>query len=126
MSESSLSKYRTYRGLTKALLTAGGLWPYHNSSIFYRVWPYLQIIVSSGMVLAILGFVREHFSNVALVTRGLSVMTSHLTTMFKVFVKKKKNDEKRQRHDQIHFIICCMWSKVDVFGDKSRGSSGAP
>ncbi|KAG8037789.1 hypothetical protein G9C98_006000 [Cotesia typhae] len=84
MSESGLSKYRTYRGLTKALLTAGGLWPYHNSSIFYRVWPYLQIIVSSGMVLAILGFVREHFSNVDLVTRALSVMTSHLTTIVKL------------------------------------------
>ncbi|XP_044596928.1 uncharacterized protein LOC123273550 isoform X2 [Cotesia glomerata] len=101
MSESSLSKYRTYRGLTKALLTAGGLWPYHNSSIFYRVWPYLQIIVSSGMVLAILGFVREHFSNVALVTRGLSVMTSHLTTMFKLMCLAINREDLAELHEHL-------------------------
>ncbi|XP_014298177.2 odorant receptor 13a-like [Microplitis demolitor] len=84
MSKSRISDYKAYRGLTKTLLTVGGLWPYSNSNIFYRFLPYIQIILNLGMALAILGFVHDHFSNIALVTRGMSVMTSFLTTILKV------------------------------------------
>lgn len=94
MSKSRISDYKAYRGLTKTLLTVGGLWPYSNSNIFYRFLPYIQIILNLGMALAILGFVHDHFSNIALVTRGMSVMTSFLTTILKVLELIKINIDK--------------------------------
>ncbi|XP_014298189.1 odorant receptor 4-like [Microplitis demolitor] len=84
MSANKVSDYTTYREITKNLMTISGLWPYENSNIFYRLIPYIQISLNLGMALVILGFVRQHFTNIALVTRGLSIMTSFLTVIIKV------------------------------------------
>ncbi|XP_044596873.1 uncharacterized protein LOC123273521 isoform X2 [Cotesia glomerata] len=84
MTDNNVSDYITYRKVTKNLMTIIGLWPYENPSFFYQLVPYIQILLSLGMGLGIFGFVLDHFSNIGLVTRGLSVMTSFITIILKV------------------------------------------
>ncbi|CAD6214716.1 GSCOCT00014024001.2-RA-CDS, partial [Cotesia congregata] len=89
MTENNVSDYITYREVTKKLMTIIGLWPYENSSFFYRLVPYIQISLNLGMALAIFGFVLDHFPNIGLVTRGLSIMTSFITVVCLVINQKE-------------------------------------
>nr|WGO81754.1 olfactory receptor 76 [Microplitis mediator] len=84
MTKSRISEYRAFHDFTKRLLTIGGLWPYDNTNIFYRLLPYVQIFLNLGMALVVYGFVQKHFSNVAVVTRGFGIMTSFVTAILKV------------------------------------------
>lgn len=84
MSHGALSVYATYRETTKRFLLIVGLWPKEQPRFLYRLLPWTQIFLSLGMVLTLTGYVREHFNNVALVTKGMSVMTSFLTVTLKV------------------------------------------
>ncbi|XP_053593403.1 odorant receptor 4-like [Microplitis demolitor] len=85
MSKSIISDYRAFHKLTKRLTTVVGLWPYENSCIFYRLLPYFQISLNLILVLAMLGFVCKHFSNISLVTSSLSIMTTFMTVIIKLF-----------------------------------------
>ncbi|XP_044596744.1 odorant receptor 9a-like [Cotesia glomerata] len=105
MAKNGISDYRAFHDLTKILLTVGGLWPYSNSNMLYRLLSYVQGFLSLGMTLVVFGFVLENFSNVALVTRGLSVMTSFTSAILKVvcFIIKHKDMEELHKNLDPYF-----------------------
>ncbi|KAG8037794.1 hypothetical protein G9C98_006005, partial [Cotesia typhae] len=98
MAKNGISDYRAFHDLTKRLLTVGGLWPYSNSNLLYRLLPYIQIFLNLAMALVVFGFVLEHFSNVAAVTRGLSSMTSFASAILKVVCLIRKHKEITELH----------------------------
>ncbi|CAD6214712.1 GSCOCT00004189001.3-RA-CDS [Cotesia congregata] len=101
MAKNGISDYRAFHDLTKRLLTVGGLWPYSNSNILYRLLPYIQIFLNLAMALVVFGFVLEHFSNVAVVTRGLSSMTSFASAILKVVCLIRKHKEITELHKNL-------------------------
>ncbi|CAD6214708.1 GSCOCT00013826001.3-RA-CDS [Cotesia congregata] len=101
MAKSGISNYRAFHDLTKILLTIGGLWPYSNSNILYRLLSYVQGFLSLGMTLVVFGFILENFSNVALVTRGLNVMTSFTSAVLKVVCLILKHREMEELHKNL-------------------------
>lgn len=79
-----LSEFVAYRGLTKRLLSIIGLWPHAQPSFFYRSLPILQLLLFICASLTILGYVIKNFTDVALVTKGMSLMIGYLTCALKV------------------------------------------
>lgn len=106
MTKSRISEYRAFHDFTKRLLTIGGLWPYDNTNIFYRLLPYIQIFLNLGMALVVYGFVQKHFSNVAVVTRGFGIMTSFVTAILKVNFFSKNNSLSTSFNEQ--FLRICI------------------
>lgn len=85
MSQKKISDYLIYREIVKKLLIVVGLWPYDNPSIFYNFLPYIQILVNVFLCFGMLGFVQKNFTNIGLVTKGMSIMTSLMSTIIKVW-----------------------------------------
>ncbi|XP_063975398.1 odorant receptor 4-like [Diachasmimorpha longicaudata] len=85
MSDSEkLRTYVAYREHLRWLLDFAGLWPSENSSLAYRMLPYLQIFVGCGAALKIGNFIAHHITSIRIVTRAMSIMTSIVLNMFRV------------------------------------------
>ncbi|XP_008547951.1 odorant receptor 4-like [Microplitis demolitor] len=93
MADKKISDYLIYRTVIKKLVISVGLWPLDKPNTFYNLIPYIQIIINVFMCFGMIGYVRANFTNIALVTRGLSIMTSFLSTIVKVgsFVMNRKD-----------------------------------
>nr|QNL14963.1 olfactory receptor 19 [Aulacocentrum confusum] len=100
-----MSEYLAYRDSTKRLASVAGLWPRENPSHFYRSLPYVSVLISLGMVFGIAGYVRQHLNSVALITKGMSVMTSFLSVALKVVCIMSHRQELIQLHQMLdgHF-----------------------
>ncbi|KAG8037792.1 hypothetical protein G9C98_006003 [Cotesia typhae] len=101
MTGNKVSHYIVFHKLTKGLLTFAGLWPYENSNFFYKILPYIELIISLGIVIAIFGFVRQHFFSVSLVTRGLSIMTSFITVILKLKCISTYREDLKELHSYL-------------------------
>lgn len=78
------SEYKSYHRLVRMAMIAMGLWPLNNPNLLYKLLPYLNIFVCLVIIIGILIFVVENVSNLGMVIRGLSVMTSLVSVVIKV------------------------------------------
>ncbi|XP_057327193.1 odorant receptor 4-like [Microplitis mediator] len=117
MSQEKISDYLIYREIVKKLLIVVGLWPYDNPSIFYNFLPYIQIFVNVFLCFGMLGFVQKNFKNIGLVTKGMSIMTSLMSTIIKVvcFIKNRSDAMELHKNLDPHFTEILQDLKLSKF-----------
>nr|WGO81791.1 olfactory receptor 117 [Microplitis mediator] len=117
MSQEKISDYLIYREIVKKLLIVVGLWPYDNPSIFYNFLPYIQIFVNLFLCFGMLGFVQKNFTNIGLVTKGMSIMTSLMSTIIKVvcFIKNRSDAMELHKNLDPHFNEILQDLKLSKF-----------
>nr|QNL14960.1 olfactory receptor 16 [Aulacocentrum confusum] len=98
MSKDNLLQYKSFRRSIKALLLFLGLWPMENPNFAYNILPYFQLLQLILLGLALLGFVKVHLTNVALVTRSAGIMVSYVTCALKMICMIYHRDHTRQIH----------------------------
>nr|UEN71233.1 olfactory receptor 50 [Gregopimpla kuwanae] len=81
-----IAKYETYASDIKRMVILTGLWPGPVSWELYRYLPIIHVLTALMASTAIINFVMNHISNIALVTRGLSISFSLLSAIQKVIV----------------------------------------
>ncbi|XP_074102345.1 odorant receptor 13a-like [Cotesia typhae] len=101
MEEKKVSEYIIYREIVKKLLIVVGLWPYDNPNIFYNCLPHIQILVNVFLCFGMLGFVQKNFTNIDLVTKGMSIMISLMSTIIKVACFIANRDDAIQLHKNL-------------------------
>nr|QNL14988.1 olfactory receptor 44 [Aulacocentrum confusum] len=105
MTNPKLPEYLMYRKIIRLLLLMLGLWPIEKSSVFYTILPYIQLILNVITALAMLGFVRVHITNIALVTKCASIMVSYFTGTLKMVCMIIYREDTRTLHKNLdpHF-----------------------
>ncbi|CAD6214700.1 GSCOCT00004186001.3-RA-CDS, partial [Cotesia congregata] len=102
MAKSKMSDYRSLYKLTKRLGTVVGVWPYESPSILYLLVPYIPMTLHLIISLLIFSWVREKFPNIGLVSKGLSISTSFVTTILKIASMKINHKELTELHRHLH------------------------
>nr|AZQ24950.1 odorant receptor [Aphidius gifuensis] len=91
--DKNLRVYWSFFYLVKKLLNIMGIFPINNTSIFYNLKPYFAMFVAIFLTISIVRFVIDHITNVAVMTKGLSLTLSYITVTLKlVMLKFYKND----------------------------------
>nr|AQN78412.1 olfactory receptor 10 [Meteorus pulchricornis] len=105
MSHDSAQDYRRYHSIIKRLLLTVGLWPNSDPNIFYQLLPFPYLFVNISVVLGTAVYIQMHLTNVASITKGLSIMTSFGTVILKMTCIMINRDNVNELHDilDLHF-----------------------
>lgn len=79
-----LQEYLWFRKTLKAALSIVGLWPSEKPQLWYRLIPPIQVAIGLVTIIGILNSVIHNITNLKIVIRILSVLTSTVLYTFKV------------------------------------------
>ncbi|THK32875.1 odorant receptor 22c isoform X1 [Diachasma alloeum] len=104
----TLAACLSFRRKIKALLYVSGLWLPEKLGSFYGLLPFVFAIVSAITSFGILALVSHHITRVPVVVRGMSVGTSLLCVILKIFCVISQ----RKRAIELHEILDHYFSRV--------------